>query len=453
MIPARHWKGKRVAVLGLARSGMAAVKAFVAGKAEVIAWDDKEELRQAAHQEGAHIQDLASIAWDAIDGFLLSPGIPHRLPSPHPAAQQALAAAVPLLSDLDILYESVTNAGFIGITGANGKSTTTALITHLLHTAGIEAQAGGNIGTAALDLNPFSTQGVYVTELSSYQLERLQKIELDSAVLLNIQPDHLDRHGGMEGYIDAKKKIFERVKTSKAISIDDSFCKAIAKEQEQISSCAVIPFSCKNTEPLIHAENGLLIDRSFSSSPLIDLKATPALFAEHNWQNAVAAYAALKYLSLETALLAKGFQTFPGLEHRQELVIAHNAIRYVNDSKATNMDATLQAFKAFDNIYWIAGGKPKRDDFKQALAYASKIRKVYTIGEAQEILYASLAPALEVIKCGTLPQAFYQARKDAEKDSTNAVILLSPACASFDQFKDFEERGKIFKHLIKESLP
>ena len=459
MIPAKGWENKKVAVLGLGRSGMAAVRSLLEGKATVIAWDDQDLRREQAQNLGAPLKDLMHISWENISGLVLSPGIPHQFPKPHPIVSKALQKGVPLVSDVDVLYQSQHSCRFIGITGTNGKSTTTALVTHLLKTAGFPAQAGGNIGRAALDLDIFSgnqQQGIYVLELSSYQLELLKSVHFEAGLLLNIQPDHLERHGGFPGYVAAKQKLFDHVKGFKVICVDDPECLTLYKHHQKRRESESISFSCKDFSVPLHVKEGLLKDKTRFPEREIDLTLNDALKAPHNWQNALGAYAVLRHFNIPWETLRKGFETFSGLEHRQEFVPSPDAILYINDSKATNMNASLQALKAFQNIFWLLGGEPKDEDYTLALPFASKIKKAYAFGKARPKIKKAFHNHIQTSDYETLDEALSQARQDALQytkschETLQPVILLSPACASFDQFKDFEERGNTFKHLVKE---
>lgn len=454
MIPAKGWANKKIAVFGLARSGLAAVKSLLAGQANVIAWDDNVDQQQAAQQLGATVQDLSILDWKGIEGLVLSPGIPHRFPKPHPIVSQALQAGVLLVSDIDLLYQAQSSSQFIGITGTNGKSTTTALVAHLLKEAGYVVQMGGNIGRAALDLDPLPPEGIYVLELSSYQLEISHMLCLDSALFLNIKPDHIARHGSFKGYMDAKERVFNQVKGVKALNVDYPELYEMAKrhQKREDSTATVILFSCKDTKIPLHVQNGRLYDTERFPKKSINLLETHSLKAEHNWENALGAYAALTPYSIPFETLQRGFETFPGLAHRQETVQETNNILYVNDSKATNVDSSLQALKVFDSIFWILGGRAKEDDFTQALAFASKIRKAYVYGEARQKIKDALSPTLSLDVFDTLEQALRQAQVDARQVSQTSrpVVLLSPACASFDQYKNFEVRGDWFKKLVRE---
>lgn len=451
MIVTQGWKNKNIAVLGLARSGLACVQSLIAGHAHVIAWDDNSAQRTKAESLGASIQDLSTLDWTSIEGLVISPGIPHQFPKPHPIIEQAIQAKIPLISDIDLLYQSQPDCRFIGITGTNGKSTTTALVTHLLKEAGYLVQMGGNIGKAALDLDPLPPEGIYVLELSSYQLDSIKDLVLNNALLLNIKPDHLDRHGGYEGYQKAKKRIFQNVKEIKAIGVDCPETLALY-QQMQTNSEGIIPFSVGDSTFPLHVIKGVLKDTHRFPNQSIDLKETPALKAEHNWQNALGAYAVLYNFNISFDAFRKGFMSFPGLVHRQEVIPTSDKIMFINDSKATNVDSCLQALKVFDTIYWILGGRAKQDDFTQTFPYASKIRKAYIYGEARSPIQQSLKSAILTESFETLQEAFEKAYQDARqalKEET-PVILLSPACASFDQFQDFEERGNTFKKLVQE---
>lgn len=470
MIPARGWQNKTALVLGLGRSGMATVQSLKAGGAHVLVWDDYPPLRHQAQDRGGVVQDWRHLFWPAVQGLFLSPGIPHHLPQPHGAVVMAQEAGVPLCSDVDLLSQSLgPQTQLIGVTGTNGKSTTTALITHLLTTAGIQAQAGGNIGRAALSLDPFKGPGVYVLEVSSYQLMLMRDTVFASAVLLNLEPDHLERHGDMAGYAQAKERLFHHVTHTCAISVDDPHSREIwnrhpytqrkhsqeHKKEQKKQEAERVWLSCGSGEQGgdgLFVKDGWLYDPRISLDPLIDLKTTRELQGEHNWQNALGAYAAVRFLSLPLEKILKGFLTFKGLEHRQEKVLRHGTVLYINDSKATNMASALQALKAFDRIYWIVGGRSKGDDFQGALPYCHKICKVYAMGEAASEIKRALSPQKNVEICGNLHKAFQRAQEDALQDPEPCVILLSPACSSFDQFLDFEERGRAFKALVMERI-
>lgn len=454
MIPAKGFAGKTIVVYGLGRSGLAGVRSLLAGNAHVIAWDDLPEKRDVAKDLDADIQDLRKIDWQKVDGLLLSPGIPHKYPKPNLHVIQALEAGVPMLSDIDILYESQIHCVFIGVSGTNGKSTTTALINHLLKTAGKKVQMGGNIGVAALDLDPYpeTSPGIYVLELSSFQLDHIQKTTFESAVILNIESDHLNRHGGMDGYVKAKQKLFDRVKISKVISGDYEPCLKIIEKEKKKEPEKLIVVSCHHSSE-ISGFQGHIIDTHLPNFDVAELLGTN-LEAFHNWENAVAAYAATKFMNLTLEKIHDGVKTFPGLEHRQEAFLTTDTCLFINDSKATNIASTKTALEAFYDksiSRWILGGRSKGGDFSQFFHYADKIKKTYVYGEARLEIETALKPKFNVATFETLEQATKQAYEDMIADpDPHKCILFSPACASFDQFKDFEERGRTFKSIVKE---
>jgi UDP-N-acetylmuramoylalanine--D-glutamate ligase len=363
MIPVTAYENRDVAVLGLARSGLAAALALGAGGARVQAWDDAAERRAAAVERGIPIRDPASIDWQGIAALVLSPGIPHTYPKPHPAAAAARAASVPIVGDIELLVRSVPAARYVGVTGTNGKSTTTALIGHILKASGRKVEVGGNLGTPVLSFEPLQRDGVYVLEMSSYQLELTESLAFDVAVLLNLTPDHLDRHGGMAGYIAAKRRIFRRQQRPQAavVGIDDEPSRALKAELDAAGAQLVIPVSAETAAPGgVFVEQGWLVDAMTApAARMLDLARATRLPGRHNWQNAAAAYAATRCFGIDAPRIADAIASFPGLAHRQELVATIDGVRYVNDSKATNADAAAKALGCYDDIYWIAGGLPK----------------------------------------------------------------------------------------------
>ncbi|WP_119459087.1 UDP-N-acetylmuramoyl-L-alanine--D-glutamate ligase [Rhodospirillaceae bacterium SYSU D60014] len=442
-----------VAVLGLGGSGLATGRALAASGAEIWAWDDSAERRAAAEMAGMSLTDLSRCDWTRPSSLVLSPGIPHTHPAPHPVAQLARNADCPIIGDIELLARAQPKATYLGITGTNGKSTTTALIGHLMQSAGRRVEVGGNLGTPALALEPLEAGGSYVLECSSYQLELMRSARFDVAALLNISPDHLDRHGGMAGYIAAKKRIFAKqvAPQTAVIGVDDIHCQEIhaglAAKGEQI----VIPVSARGPVPGgVYVEKGLLIDDSHGrAQSVLDMRLAPTLPGGHNWQNAAAACAACRAAGLEVAEIADGLQSFPGLAHRQELIALLDGVRYVNDSKATNADATARALACYDPIYWIVGGKPKEGGLAGLDRYYPRIAHAFLIGEAAAVFAEQLAGKVAVTQSGTLDNAVSAAHALAQAQGRpGAVVLLSPACASFDQFANFEERGLAFRRLI-----
>lgn len=458
MIDLGHLKGRKIAVMGLARSGLMAARALAAAGADVLAWDDGAGGRQAAADAGIALTDLHTADLAGVAALVLSPGIPHTFPAPNPVAARARAAGLPLISDIELLRQAQPGATYVGITGTNGKSTTTALTAHIIAGTGRPTQVGGNLGIPALSFDPLGARGFYVLEMSSYQLELTPSLGFDAAVLLNITPDHLDRHGGMDGYVAAKRRIFQRGEATGAqvavIGVDDPHSARLADALEaggfpgkliRISAEAPVAGG-------IGVQNGILIDdRGGHHHTVTDLRTLPALPGRHNWQNAAAAYALTRAVGINHAEILDGLRTFPGLAHRQSLVAEIKGIRFINDSKATNADAAAKALACYRPIYWILGGKAKDtgldglDPFMPAVAHA------FLIGEASDAFAGWLsARGVPHTRCGVMgaavEAAFGQARADGQ---TGAVILLSPACASFDQYPNFEVRGDDFTAAVR----
>ncbi|MBU0726481.1 MAG: UDP-N-acetylmuramoyl-L-alanine--D-glutamate ligase [Alphaproteobacteria bacterium] len=447
MIDLSFLRNRRIAVMGLARSGIASVTALVAAGAEVLAWDDTAARRDEAAKAGATITDLANADWSTIDLAVWSPGIPHSFPAPHAAAKAAKAAGVALVCDIELLALANPQARFLGITGTNGKSTTTALIGHILKQAGIRAEIGGNLGMAALTLAPLGADGVYVLELSSYQIELLDKARFDLALLLNITPDHLDRHGGFDGYVAAKRRLFDRLAAEGAaiIGLDDAASRGMAAGLGR----AVTGISVEHPVAAgIYVEAGRLVDATQGSADTIlaltDLTALPGA---HNWQNAAFAYAACTALGVAREAIIAGIRSFPGLAHRQERVAVIDGVAFINDSKATNAEATARALACYERIHWITGGKAKDGGIDSLDAFFPRIRKAYLIGESAQAFADTLEGKVACRQCGTLDIATAAAAADAR--GTGGVVLLSPAAASFDQFQSFEHRGDAFRTLVQ----
>jgi UDP-N-acetylmuramoylalanine--D-glutamate ligase len=437
------------AVLGLGRSGLVAAQALRASDARVWAWDDDERARGQAAAEGLRLVDLNYCDWSAPEFLLISPGIPHTHPAPHPAAARARAADKPIIGDVELLLRAQPDATYIGITGTNGKSTTTALIGHVLKEAGRRVETGGNIGASALGLAPLGVDGCYVLELSSYQLELTPSLDCRVAVLLNITPDHLDRHGGMAGYIAAKTHIFAGTDEQRAaiVGIDDAPSRALRDGLVAEGHPRVVPISVEGAAPGgIYVADGMLIDDLDGRATKIAALASFArLPGKHNGQNVAAAYATARLLGLDAATIVAGIASFPGLAHRQEQVGEIDGIRFVNDSKATNGEAAAKALASYDNIYWIAGGLPKEGGLAATEPYWGRVRKAFLIGSAAADFAAELDGRVPHEICGTLDAAVAAGYAAARQQGGPATILLSPACASFDQFANFEARGNAFR--------
>ena len=459
MIPVRGFAGKRVAVFGLARTGLAAARALIAGGAQVALWDDKLSSRETAASEGLPVVDLTAADFSDFDALLLSPGVPLTHPAPHWTVEKAKEAGVEILGDVELFARTVNTAPVqkrpkvCAITGTNGKSTTTALIGHICQSAGQDVRVGGNIGFGVLGLDDMHAGAIYVLELSSYQLDLTSSLRPDAAVLLNITPDHLDRHGGMDGYIAAKKRIFlnQGPNDTAVIGVDDAYCQRICTEISGSNRRLVRPISAgRAISRGVYALQGLLYDAIGERTVEVsDLTAARALLGRHNWQNAAAAYAAAIALGLSSQEAVAGLISFPGLAHRMQEVARRGQVVFVNDSKATNADAARQAMSSYARFYWIAGGVAKAGGIDSLSDLYPRIEKAYLIGEAAGEFAAALGEAAPHKLCGDLEVAVEAAYADAQAAGGKAVILLSPACASFDQFPDFEVRGDAFTQTAR----
>lgn len=456
------FKGQRVVVLGLGRSGQRPAQALIKGGATVLAWDDSASARTEAIAQGIPVlENPQEIDWKTVDHFLLSPGIPHTYPAPHPLATLARTHNIPPIGDIECFLRSEPVAPIVGVTGTNGKSTTAALIVHLLNFAGKETALGGNIGIPVFALPVLTKSGVYILELSSYQLELTPSLALSLGVLLNLSPDHLDRHGGMEGYIRAKKLIFQnRPLNAKAVvGVDDPFCVEIFQELEDKGGkqSTVTPISAaQRLEKGVSVIDAVLEDTIDPLCPVsFSLKGIRSLKGRHNGQNAAAAFAAVRLLGVPPAIIQQGLQTFPGLPHRQEWIETKAGIDYINDSKATNAEAVacaLACYRQDHTLYWIAGGRPKEAGLNPLAPFWKDISHAFLIGEAAEAFGAILKDQnVPYLISETLEKACFQATQWAQKEKKpSPLVLLSPACTSFDQFKSFEHRGEAFRKWVLE---
>lgn len=458
MIPVRGFEGKTVAVFGLARTGLAAARALQAGGATVALWDERPAAREAAIAEGFELTDLSSADWWSFSALLLSPGVPLTHPTPHWTVERAKAAGVEVLGDIELFARAVNAAPehkrpkVVAITGTNGKSTTTALIAHICASAGRDTRIGGNFGFGVLGLEDMHGGAVYVLELSSYQLDLTSSLKPDVAILLNISPDHLDRHGGMDGYVAAKRRVLlnQGKGDTAVIGVDDPYGQRICTEVVAANRRTIVPISSsKAIGRGVYVLQGLLYDATGERAvEIADLLRARSLPGRHNWQNAAAAYSAARGLGLTAEEAAEGLMTFPGLAHRMETVGQLGRVRFVNDSKATNADAARQAMGSYPKFYWIAGGQPKEGGIDGLSDLFPRIEKAYLIGEAAPDFADVLAGKADALECGTLERAVQRAYADAAATGQDAVVLLSPACASFDQFSDFEARGEAFRAAV-----
>ncbi|THK34503.1 UDP-N-acetylmuramoyl-L-alanine--D-glutamate ligase [Ensifer sp. MPMI2T] len=449
MIPVTTFKDKKVALFGLGGSGLATAQALVAGGAEVVAWDDNPDSVAKAAAAGLSTADLRSVAWSAFSAFVLSPGVPLTHPKPHWTVDLARRAGVEIIGDVELFVRErrvhAPDCPFIAITGTNGKSTTTALIAHILRESGRDTQLGGNIGTAVLTLDPPKAGRFYVVECSSYQIDLAPTLEPTAGVLLNLTPDHLDRHGTMQHYANIKERLVAGSGTA-IIGTDDSFSILIADRVERAGT-RVVRISRRNVlADGFYAEGSQLMRaRGGTSSLFTDLEGIQTLRGGHNAQNAAAAIAACLAVGVDEKDIVAGLRSFPGLNHRMQPVGKKGEVVFVNDSKATNADAAAPALSSYNRIYWIAGGLPKEGGITSLAPFFPKIVKAYLIGEAAPAFAATLGEAVPYEISGTLEKAVAHAAADAARDEGGpSAVMLSPACASFDQYKNFEVRGDAF---------
>jgi UDP-N-acetylmuramoylalanine--D-glutamate ligase len=451
VITAKAFAGKHYAVYGLARSGLATVEALLASGARVTAWDAKDDARAKA-PPGAELADLDEIDLAQFDSLVVTPGLPLNR---HPIAARSRAANVEIIGDIELFARArpeLPPHKVVGITGTNGKSTTTALVHHILKTAGVPTTMGGNIGLPILAKDPLPEGGVYVLELSSYQIDLTQSLDCDVAVLLNITPDHLDRYESFEAYAASKARLFEMQRTGIAVIPDNE--EPSRKIIEQLNLRPNEPRSLPwptdrggdRTFMLWIPEPGRVLRPLvlFGESPHGQDR-WPALAGPHNAQNAAAAIATSRLLGLSWDQIREALPTYPGLPHRMERIREKDGVTFINDSKATNPTATAPALAAFDQIRWICGGQAKTDNLDECAPHFGHVASAYTIGEAAELFDRLLAPHMPVKNCGKLDVAVREAAADAKPGDT---VLLSPACASFDQFRDFEDRGDQFRALV-----
>ena len=422
MITSPAFVGKKYAVLGLARSGLATVDALVASGAEILAWDNREEARDAVVGK-ARIGDLLTADLSGYSGIVVSPGVPLNR---HPIAGKARDSGVPIIGDIELFAlarKSLPRHKVVGITGTNGKSTTTALVCHIARTAGLPATMAGNIGYPILSQEPLPEDGVYVLELSSYQIDLTHGLDCDVAVLLNITPDHLDRYDGVEAYADSKARLFEMQSADHVavIATDDDFTRRAA-ERVKGRLCRV------------------------SSADVKDQSRWPALQGPHNAQNVAAATAAASAIGISDETIERALRTYRSLPHRMELVAERHGVLFVNDSKATNPDSAAPALAAFPAVHWILGGLPKSEDLGPCEDQLGHVRAAYTIGEAGPMFARLLEGKVPVRQCELLIEAVQCASRAAV---SGEVVLLSPACASFDQFRDYEARGDAFRAAVE----
>jgi UDP-N-acetylmuramoylalanine--D-glutamate ligase len=450
MTPVETLRGKRVALFGLGGSGLSTLRALVAGGAEVAAWDDDAKARDRAVAEGFAPIDLAAIDWRGISAFVLAPGVPLTHPKPHWTVDKAAAAGVAVIGDIELYARERAarspEAPLVAITGTNGKSTTTALIAHVLREAGLDVAMGGNIGVPILDLPPPAPSRVHVVECSTFQIDLAPSLRPTVGALINLTPDHLDRHGTMENYSAIKERLVARSDVA-LVGVDDDPCRAIAERLRAAGRRVVTISAAPSPLADVWVEDCFVVARS--AAERVDLRQAPTLRGAHNGQNAAFAFAAARQLGVSVAEIAQAMASFPGLAHRMEQVGRLGRALFVNDSKATNADAAEKALLSFNDIFWILGGKAKVGGVEPLRPLFPRVAKAFLIGAASDDFARTLEGAVAFERCGTLENAVAAATRDAlASRAAEPVVLLSPACASYDQFANFEVRGDRFRALV-----
>jgi UDP-N-acetylmuramoylalanine--D-glutamate ligase len=461
VIPITSFAGRKVAVFGLGGSGLASASALLAGGADVIGWDDDDTTVARATAAGIPSADLREIDWSRIAALLLAPGVPLTHPAPHWSVGLARIAGVEVIGDIELFCRErrrhAPDAPFVAITGTNGKSTTTALVAHLAATAGYDAQLGGNIGTAILSLEPPRPGRVHVIECSSYQIDLAPTLDPSVGILINVSEDHLDRHGTLANYAAVKERLVAGVQPdgTAVVGVDDQWSQAAADRVDRAGRRVHRVSVRRPLSDGIYVESGQILQSAGGTATAIaHLGGIGSLRGVHNAQNAACAAGAALALGLTPAQIQAGLLSFPGLAHRMEEIGRKGRVLFVNDSKATNAESAAQALACFGDIYWIAGGKPKTGGIVSLAGFFPRIRKAYLVGEAAPDFAKTLTgEKVEHEIVGTLDKAVAAAARDAEAASAaEPVVLLSPACASFDQYRNFEVRGAAFRDLVK-ALP
>jgi UDP-N-acetylmuramoylalanine--D-glutamate ligase len=458
LIPVTTFAGKQVAVFGLGKSGLLAAAALIKGGAQVVAFDDDEKSVAKAKTTGLNVRNLRELDWTNLAALVLAPGVPLTHPAPHWAAALARKANVEIIGDIELFSRERAKAAphspLVAITGTNGKSTTTALIAHLLQSAGRDAQMGGNIGVPVLALAPFAPGRIYVLEISSYQIDLAPSLHPSVGILINVSPDHLDRHGSLQNYAAIKERLVANANVS-LVGVDDAVTDAIGRRLSERDGLDVIPVSAARQIPWGYFASGTRIvskgrGQTLEEAEVLgDLEGITTLRGRHNAQNAAFACAAAWHCGLTPAEIARGLKTFPGLAHRMQPIAHLGNVLFVNDSKATNADSTAHALASFSDIFWIAGGKPKTGGIESLAEFFPRIAKAYLIGEAAKDFAKTLdgKVAYEIVE--TLDRAVpLAAREAAASGRPEPAVLLSPACASFDQYRNFEVRGEAFTDLV-----
>jgi UDP-N-acetylmuramoylalanine--D-glutamate ligase len=460
MIPVTIFAGKRVAVFGLGKSGLVSAGALIKGGAEVIVYDDDEKRLAAAREAGLNVQNLHELDWPGMAALVLSPGVPLTHPTPHWTVSLARDAGVEVIGDIELFCRERAALGrdcrLVAVTGTNGKSTTTALIAHILQSAGRDVQMGGNIGVPVLALEPFARGRSYVFEVSSYQVDLAPSLHASVGVLLNISEDHLDRHGTMENYAALKMLVPAGIEAggTAVIGVDDHYTRSAAARIERASKSVVRVSVLAPLRDGYYAEGSRILAATEGKAHVVaELAGIAALRGAHNAQNATCAVAACVALRLDLPEIQKGLLNFPGLAHRMQPIGRKDRVLFVNDSKATNADSAARALSSFNDIFWIAGGRPKTGGISSLAPFFPRIRKAYLIGEAANEFALTLEGKVSYEIDNVLSAAIDAAVRDAATSrGKEPVVLLSPACASFDQYPNFEVRGQAFTDLVR-ALP
>jgi UDP-N-acetylmuramoylalanine--D-glutamate ligase len=457
MTPVETLRGQRVAVFGLGGSGLSTARALLAGGAETTIWDDSEKARERAAGAGFRLIDLAKADWRSFSLLVLSPGAPLTHPKPHWTVRLARDAGVPIVGDIELFVREraarAPQAPFVAITGTNGKSTTTALIAHVLREAGRDVALGGNIGVPVLDLPPPAVGRTHVVECSSYQIDLAPSLAPSVGLLINITPDHLDRHGDLARYAAIKERLVARSEIA-LVGVDDDHSREICERLKAHAGAPRVVAVSGGESPLadVFVRDRRVVARD-EAEPSVDLSGAQALRGAHNGQNAAFAFAAARALGVAGQTIAEAFRSFPGLAHRMEDVGRRGRALFINDSKATNADAAEKALLSFHDIHWILGGRPKEGGIEPLRPLFPRVAKAYLIGEATDAFAKTLCGAVPFERCGTLAAATEAAARDALRSGADEpVVLLSPACASFDQFANFEARGEAFRVAVAKLL-
>jgi UDP-N-acetylmuramoylalanine--D-glutamate ligase len=456
MIPVATFAGRTIALFGLGGSGLATALAVRAGGGHVVAWDDDPARIAKAKERGIETGDLRAADWSRFSALVLSPGVPLSHPEPHWSATLAKGAGLEIIGDIELFCRErakiAPSAPFVAVTGTNGKSTTTALIAHVLREAGRDVEMGGNIGTAILSLEPPADDRIHVIECSSFQIDLAPSLAPTIGVLLNISPDHLDRHGTMENYTQIKERLVQAA-TIAVVGVDDERSETIAGRLARRSGQLIRISKTRRLPDAIYVDGAKLMTTLSDHTVVADLSGIGSLRGAHNAENAAAAAAVALRLGVTAETIQRALRTFPGLPHRMEEIGRRGTALFVNDSKATNADSTEKALTSFDRVLWILGGRAKEGGIDILKPYFPRVEKAYLIGEAAEMFAPVLDRQVPYVRAGTLDKAVELAAADAVSSQASApVVLLSPACASYDQYPNYEVRGDHFRDLVR-ALP